>query len=43
MNSYPFDPMGMDSPDKRVKEVKNGRLAMVRPLPLCTFLLCFLS
>jgi hypothetical protein len=28
-SNFPFDPMGMDSPDKRVKEVKNGRLAMV--------------
>lgn len=25
----PFDPMGMDSPEMRVKEVKNARLAMV--------------
>lgn len=28
MNAFPFDPAGMDSPDRRVKEVKNGRLAM---------------
>jgi hypothetical protein len=37
-----FDPMGMSSPANKVKEVKNGRLAMVRPLrvwptsPLCS-------
>jgi light-harvesting complex I chlorophyll a/b binding protein 5 len=29
LNSFPFDPVGMDSQDMRVKEVKNGRLAMV--------------
>jgi len=30
VNSYPFDPMGMGkSPDRAVKEVKNGRLAMI--------------
>ena len=27
--NFPFDPAGMDSPAARVKEVKNGRLAMV--------------
>mmetsp|Transcript_42499 Transcript_42499/g.76220 ORF Transcript_42499/g.76220 Transcript_42499/m.76220 type:complete len:225 (-) Transcript_42499:117-791(-) len=29
LNAYPFDPAGMDSPSMAVKEVKNGRLAMV--------------
>jgi len=29
INSFPFDPVGMNSPSNAVKEVKNGRLAMV--------------
>merc|ERR1712072_241869 len=29
LNSFPFDPANMDSPDMRLKELKNGRLAMV--------------
>jgi hypothetical protein len=29
INQFPFDPAGMNSPDMAVKEVKNGRLAMV--------------
>jgi light-harvesting complex I chlorophyll a/b binding protein 5 len=29
INSFPFDPAGMNSPDMAVKEIKNGRLAMV--------------
>lgn len=29
VNSFPFDPLGQNSPDKAIKEVKNGRLAMV--------------
>jgi hypothetical protein len=29
LGAFPFDPAGLDAPDKRVKEVKNGRLAMV--------------
>lgn len=31
MDTYPFDPAGMSSASMKVKEVKNGRLAMVRP------------
>lgn len=29
INSFPFDPMGQNSKDMAVKEIKNGRLAMV--------------
>lgn len=29
INQFPFDPVGMNSPDMQVKEIKNGRLAMV--------------
>ncbi len=29
INSFPFDPAGMNSPSMATKEVKNGRLAMV--------------
>lgn len=29
INAFPFDPAGMNSPAMAVKEVKNGRLAMV--------------
>nr|6SL5_6 Chain 6, Lhca6 [Dunaliella salina] len=29
INSYPFDPVGLNSPKHATKEVKNGRLAMV--------------
>jgi len=29
VNSFPFDPAGMNSSDMAVKEVKNGRLAML--------------
>lgn len=28
-NSFPFDPLGLNSPANQIKEVKNGRLAMV--------------
>lgn len=39
INSFPFDPAGMNSPDMAVKEIKNGRLAMVRGCcdSLCTY------
>ncbi|KAL6771630.1 LHCA9 [Auxenochlorella protothecoides x Auxenochlorella symbiontica] len=29
LNSFPFDPAGLDSPSMRLKEIKNGRLAMI--------------
>ena len=29
INSFPFDPAGLNSPDMAVREIKNGRLAMV--------------
>jgi light-harvesting complex I chlorophyll a/b binding protein 5 len=29
INQFPFDPVNMNSPDMAVKEVKNGRLAML--------------
>jgi hypothetical protein len=29
VGNFPFDPTGQDSPEMRVKEVKNGRLAMM--------------
>lgn len=29
MNDFPFDPLKQNGPDKRLKEVKNGRLAMI--------------
>ena len=29
INSFPFDPAGMDSASMKVKEVKNARLAML--------------
>lgn len=32
INSFPFDPVGMNSPKHAINEVKNGRLAMVRLL-----------
>eukprot|EP01023_Acetabularia_acetabulum_P038267 TRINITY_DN365_c0_g1_i4.p2 TRINITY_DN365_c0_g1~~TRINITY_DN365_c0_g1_i4.p2 ORF type:complete len:222 (-),score=61.79 TRINITY_DN365_c0_g1_i4:278-943(-) len=29
LDSFPFDPAGMNSPDMQLKEIKNGRLAMI--------------
>merc|ERR1719240_366826 len=29
LNSFPFDPLNMSSPEMQLKEIKNGRLAMV--------------
>ena len=29
LNSFPFDPLSLNSPANEVKEIKNGRLAMV--------------
>lgn len=29
LNFFPFDPLNMSSPDMKVKEIKNGRLAML--------------
>ena len=30
LNQFPFDPLGLNSEANAVKEIKNGRLAMVR-------------
>lgn len=30
VSKFPFDPLGLDSPTNAEKEIKNGRLAMVR-------------
>ena len=30
LNMFPFDPLGLNSEQNAVKEIKNGRLAMVR-------------
>ena len=35
VSKFPFDPLGLDSPTNAEKEIKNGRLAMVR---FCTCL-----
>ena len=35
VSKFPFDPLGLDSPTNAEKEVKNGRLAMVKLLLLC--------
>jgi len=31
LDSFPFDPLGQSSPSMELREIKNGRLAMVRP------------
>ena len=31
LDEYPFDPVGLNSEATQVKEIKNGRLAMVTP------------
>jgi hypothetical protein len=30
LDSFPFDPLGQNSSEQQLKEIKNGRLAMVR-------------
>lgn len=35
INSFPFDPAGLNSPSNATKEVKNGRLAMVAFIGFC--------
>jgi len=37
VNKFPFDPLGLDSPTNAEKEIKNGRLAMVRSTALAVF------
>ena len=34
LNWFPFDPLNLNSPANQVKEVKNGRLAMVTTFSL---------
>ena len=43
LNWFPFDPLNLNSPANQVKEVKNGRLAMVSTFSLLftQFLLLF--
>ena len=36
LNSFPFDPMGMRNEDRKLKELKNGRLAMLAFLGFCS-------
>ena len=33
LDEFPFDPVGLNSEANQVKEIKNGRLAMVRTCP----------
>lgn len=35
VDQYPFDPVGMNSPEMQLKEVKNGRLAMISFVAYC--------
>jgi len=35
LNSYPFDPAGMNSSSMALKEIKNGRLAMISFMGYC--------
>lgn len=35
INSFPFDPVGLNSPKHAINEVKNGRLAMVAFIGFC--------
>ncbi len=42
LNSFPFDPLGQNSETMALREIKNGRLAMVRPCipnfnPSCSY------
>eukprot|EP00967_Tisochrysis_lutea_P043813 scaffold52986_cov17-Tisochrysis_lutea.AAC.3 len=46
INSFPFDPVGLNSPKHAVNEVKNGRLAMVsvsEKMPGCRVDCCLKS
>lgn len=35
VDQFPFDPVGMNSPEMQLKEVKNGRLAMISFVAYC--------